>query len=84
MRTSFSIDDFGNTYEYDLDSGERIDNNYQLGDGILDVITSISKKVVSKLSGKTAKDVAKKAATKVLKRVLKQLELKWAKLFLII
>ena len=63
MRTSMSIDEFGNTYEYDLDTGERIDK-YQTGEGIFDVIKSIGKKTVSKLTGKAAKDIATKAATK--------------------
>ena len=55
MRTSIAIDSYGNTYEYNLDTGERIDKNYQMGDGILDTIKSVSKKFATKLSGKPLK-----------------------------
>ena len=64
MRTSCAIDSNGCTYRYDLDTGERIDENYQSGDGILDVIKSVGKKVTTKLTGKAAKDIAQKAVKK--------------------
>ena len=68
MRTSFAIDSFGNTYEYNLDTCERID--YQVGDGFLKTITS---KVVAKLTGKTAKDIAQKAVTKAVEKGAEQI-----------
>ena len=74
MRISLAIDSYGNAYEYDLDTGERINNeNYQIGDGILDTIKSVSKKVATKLSGKAAKDIAQKAATKAVEKGAEQL-----------
>ena len=73
MRTGLARDSYGNIYKYNLDTGERIDKNYQMGDGILDTIKSVSKKVATKLSGKAAKDIAQKAATKAVEKGAEQL-----------
>ena len=55
--------DTGEPFDYDLETSKHIDD-YQEGDGIIDSLTSVGKKVASKLTGKVAKDVAKKAVTK--------------------
>ena len=73
MRIGLTRDSHGNIYKYNLDTGERIEKNYQVGDGILDTIKSVSKKVATKLSGKTAKDIAQKAATKAVEKSAEQL-----------
>lgn len=72
MRTSFGTDLFGNTYEYDIITGERFYENDQTGDGIIDTIKSIGKKVASKLTGKATKDIAQKVVTKAVEKGAEQ------------
>ena len=65
---SIEMDKFGNVREYDIDTGQQV--NEQRGEGIFDVFKSVGKNVASKVTSKVTKDTAEKAVKNLAQKAL--------------